>query len=161
MQHFIYPENKYLNHDAIGSFEVEYDHEQDAFKFKTVDDGGQVVKHLSVERAAMLAGFLLSKHPAIVKGDAMAFSLVTRACDAIHEPDFTVITPGHELLAATEKQAAKDDEQEPDVGELRPDQERRLAALREANEILGGRLYHYQLLECADWILNGDTWKED
>lgn len=188
MQHFIYPENKYQNHDAIGSFVVEYDHEHGEFKFKIVTDGGQVVKNLSAERVAMLAGFLLSKHPAIVKGDEMAFSTVTRACDAIHEPDFTVITPSQEQLAKPEEQdatinvtaldsldakratkafadamsnmwVAKDDEQEPVVGELHPDQERRLTALREAAEILAGsgRLTHDRLIEWAAWILNGDT----
>lgn len=165
MQHFIYPENEYHNHDAVGSFTVDYDHEHEAFKFKTVVDGGRFVNHISVERAAMLAGFLLSKHPAIVKGDAMAFSRVTRACDAIPEPDFTVIPPVQGLRATTGEQDGDGDDQDvkvpdsapEDLGLLHPDQERRLTALREASIILGGRLSHERILEWASWILNGDT----
>lgn len=157
MQRFIYPYKQYINPSTTGSFVVDYDHENEEFLVRTRTVTGRVVNRISVERAAMLAGFILSKHPAIVKGDAMAFSLVTRACDAIHEPDFTVITPGHELLATTEEQDTKDDDQ--DTGDLHPDQERRLTALREATEILAGpgRLTHDRLLEWAEWILNGDT----
>lgn len=179
MQHFIYPENQYKNVRAHGTFTVNYDH--DAFMVKI--SGGMTVL-LTTEAAAMLAGFILSKHPAIVKGDAMAFSLATRACDAIHEPDFTVITPGHELLAKPAVQDTKDDEQPhathpspilteaqygqlgliqaaanapADTGLLHPDQERRLTALREASKMLAGRLNHERLTEWAGWILNGDT----
>lgn len=199
MQHFIYPENEYMRVDRHGRFAVEYNDDHEEFKFTSVADGVRVVNELSAERAAMLAGFLLSKHPAIVKGDAMAFSLATRACDAIHEPDFTVVPAGQDQLAKPEEQdakddeqgmkititasdnldakrstktfadlvsrtwVAKDDEQEPDTGDLHPDQERRLTALREAAEILpGGWLNHDRILEWAEWILNGnDSGKED
>lgn len=157
MQHFIYPENEYMHVDLHGRFAVEYNDDHEEFKFTTVADGVRVVNDLSVERAAMLAGYLLSKHPAIVKGDAMAFSAATRACDAIPEPDFTVITPGHELLATPEKQVAKDDEQEPGVGELHPDQERRLTALREASIIFGSDLSHDRIVGLAEWVLSGNA----
>lgn len=155
MQHFIYPENEYRRYNSMGSIMAEYDHEHEEFKLETVTDSRRVVKHISVESAAMLAGFILSKHPAIVKGDAMAFSLVTRACDAIHEPDFTVITPTNGLRATTKEPDTQDDEQ--DTGDLHPDQERRLTALREASKLLAGRLNHDRLTEWAEWILNGDT----
>lgn len=239
MQHFIYPENQYKRTDAYGTLKVEYDPDDNQIRIIIVKTSGGKMIRLPMEAAAMAAGFILSKHPAIVKGDAMAFSSVTRACDAIPEPDFTVTPPGHELLAKSEKQDTKDDDQDvkvnvtspdpesakratdafadhlsnmwvakddplkdtphpspviteaqyeelrrlqadaptdasavvsrtwvakdddQDTGDLHPDQERRLTALREANEILGGRLYHDQLLECAEWILNGDTGKED
>lgn len=189
MEHFIYPEKQYMHVDIHGRFSVDHDDKHGEFKFTTVADGVRVESRLTVERAAMLAGLLLSKHPAIVKGDAMAFSLVTRACDAIPEPDFTVVPASQDRLAKPEKQdtkvnvtapddldakrstktfadlvsrtwVAKDDEQEPeDVGDLHPDQERRLTALREAAEILAGsgRLTHDRLIEWAAWILNGDT----
>ena len=118
-------------------------------------DGVAVKTSLSLRDAARLAGFILSKHPAIINGDALAFATVTRACDAIPEADFTVIPPTNGLRATTKEPDTQDDEQ--DTGDLHPDQERRLTALREATEILGGRLYHDQLIECAEWILAGDT----
>lgn len=192
MQHFVYPEQQYRRTNAFGTLIVEHDPDNDMIRATITKNGGSMTIRLTPDSAAMLAGFLLSKHPAIVKGDAMAFSPVTRACDAIPEPDFTVITPGHELLAKPEKQdttinvtapdnldakrstktfadlvsrtwVAKDDEQEPDTGDLHPDQERRLTALREASKLLAGRLSNERLIEWAGWILYGraDTGKED
>lgn len=200
MQHFIYPEKQYMHVDLQGRFSVDHDDKHGEFKFTTVDDGVRVESRLTVERAAMLAGFLLSKHPVIVKGDAMAFSAATRACDAIHEPDFTVITPTNGLRATTEEQDAKDDDPDvevtvtspgplsakragkefaeqlskvwfakddpqlkvpdsapADIGDLHPDQERRLTALREVADILTGRLNNERIFQWAEWVLNGDT----
>ena len=167
MQHFIYPKNQYMKPGTTGSFVVDYEPENEEFLVKTRTVTGWVVNRLSAERAAMLAGFLLSKHPAIVKGDAMAFSLATRACDAIHEPDFTVITPTNGLRATTgeppldgdgDDQDVKVPDSDPeDLGRLHPDQERRLTALREANDIFAGRLTHDRLFEWVGWVLNGGT----
>ena len=154
MQHFIYPEQQYKCTYDYGTLKIDHDLRDDLIRVIIIDSSGSRMIRLPAEAAARVAGFMLSKHPAIVKGDAMAFSGATRACDAIPEPGFTVITPGHELLAKPKEPDTKDDEQ--DIGDLHPDQERRLTALREANEILGGRLYHDQLIECAEWILAGN-----
>lgn len=190
MQHFVYPEQQYRRTNAFGTLIVEHDPDNDMIRATITKNGGSMTIRLTPDSAAVLAGFLLSKHPAIVKGDALAFSGATRACDAIPETDFTVIPPGHELLAKPEKPdttinvtapdnldakrstktfadlvsrtwVAKDDEQEPDTGDLHPDQERRLTALREVSKLLAGRLSHERLSEWAGWILNGDTGKED
>lgn len=152
MQHYFYPKGE---HVYLGKVPFGYDHEREEFTLETVEDGRNLVRHISVDRAAVLAGFILSRHPAIVKGDALAFSVATRACDAIPEPDFTVITPTNGLRATTKEPDTQDDEQ--DTGELHPDQERRLTALREANGIFAGRLTNERLHEWAGWILNGDT----
>lgn len=223
MKHYIYPENKYRYERASGgrALEVEHFPDDDTILAMITSISGGMTIRLTTEAAAMLAGFILSKQPAIVKGDAMAFSSATRACDAIPEPDFTVIGQGE--LAPTEEPDTKDDDQDvkvtvtspdpesakragkafaahlsnkwvakdaslphtthpspviteaqheelrrlqaadapEDLGLLHPDQERRLTALREANDILGGRLTHDRLLECAGWILDGNIGKED
>lgn len=156
MQHSSYPEEQYRSTGVGYGILVYQEPDKSRFTFIVNGPDGVAVKtSLSLRDAARLAGFILSKHPAIINGDALAFATVTRACDGIPEPDFTVITPGHELLATSEKQDAKDDDQ--DTGDLHPDQERRLTALREASKLLAGRLYHDQLIECAEWILAGDT----
>lgn len=157
MQHSSYPEKQYRRTNAFGTLIVEHDPDDDMIRATITKNGGSMTIRLTPESAAVLAGFLLSKHPAIVKGDALAFSTATRACDAIPEPDFTVITPGHELLATPEKQVAKDDEQEPGVGELHPDQERRLTALREASIIFGSDLSHDRIVGLAEWVLSGNA----
>lgn len=159
MHHFVYPEQQYRRTNAFGTLIVEHDPDNDMIRATITKNGGSMTIRITPESAAVLAGFLLSKHPAIVKGDAVAFSLATRGGDGIPEPDFTVITPTNGLRAGIEEPVTKDDQ---DTGDLHPDQERRLTALREAAEILAGdgRLTHDRLLEWADWILNGDTGKE-
>lgn len=168
MQRFIYLENQYVHVYLDARLVVEYDHENEEFKFATVTDGGRVVNSLPVKQAAVLAGYLLSKHPAIAKGDAIAFTSVTRACDAIPEANFTVIPPPvRGLRATTGEQPLEGDGDDQDVkvpdsapagtGDLHPDQERRLTALREVSKLLAGRLSHERLSEWAGWVLNGDT----
>ena len=157
MHHFIYPENqyKYERPNAGGTLTVEHVPDDDTIRATITKISGGMTIRLTTEDAAMLAGFILSMHPAIVKGDTMAFSVSTHSCDAIPEPDFAVIP--YEWLAKPKEPDTKDDEQ--DTGELHPDQERRLTALREAAEILAGpgRLTHDRLTEWVGWILNGDT----
>lgn len=172
MQHSSYPEEQYRSTGVGYGILVYQEPDKSRFTFIVNGPDGVAVKtSLSLRDAARLAGFILSKHPAIINGDALAFATVTRACDGIPEPDFTVITPGHELIATAEEQDTQDDDQgtkgapadtgitkdDQDTGDLHPDQERRLTALREASKILGGRLGQERLIEWAGWILAGDT----
>lgn len=124
-------------------------------RFTSHAEGAGVEIMLDPRIAARLAGFILVHNPAIKGGEALVFRSVTNGCEAIPEADFTVIPPTNGLRATTKEPDTQDDEQ--DTGDLHPDQERRLTALREATEVLGGRLYHDRLIECAEWILAGDT----
>lgn len=167
MQHFIYPENQYKHTNNYGTLIVEHATDEDMIRATIVRSGVSKTIRLTPDQSLSLAAFILSKHPDVAKGETLAFSAETRACDAIPEPDFTVITPTNGLRATTgeppldgdgDDQDVKVPESAPaDTGDLHPDQERRLTALREVSKLLAGRLSHERLSEWTGWVLNGDT----
>ncbi|MBZ6375743.1 MAG: hypothetical protein LBE67_12280 [Kocuria palustris] len=107
---------------------------------------------LDKDQALRLAAYILSTHPETAVGadfEGLEFAPSTASCGTAPVPTFTV------RPSTLPRSLSASDEDPEGLGLLHPDQFRRVAALREAGEILGTDVNAGQLKAFAEWILEG------
>lgn len=157
MRQVIYRPDRFIVHNGESEIRVNRVLPSDDYTLFAKDVHGKSRVFLDPDQALRLAAYILATHPEAADSEdfeGLEFAPSTASCGAEPVPTYTV-RPS--TLPRTETPAADEPE---GLGLLRPDQDRRVAALREAREILGPHQDPGQLRYFAEWILDGSKTTE-
>ena len=152
MRQVIYRPDKYVVRNGVSEIRIDKALLSEDHTLFAKDVHGSCRVYLTSDQALRLVAYILATHPEAVGSEdfeGLEFAPSTASCGTAPVPKFTV-------RPSTPRSISSASDEDPEgLGLLHPDQYRRVAALREASEILGTDVNAGQLKAFAEWILEG------
>ena len=166
MRQVIYRPDKFIVHRGESEIHVEQVLPSDDYTIFAKDVHGRSRIFLNSDQALRLAAYILATHPEAAGSEdfeGVAFAPATASCADLPTPEFVVVPPvaGAEHTNPLQYRADLDErlahcwEAHPEgPGELLPEQERRITALREVNDLFPHAVAS-TTRHLAEWVIDG------